>query len=213
MQNSKISFTSKISLATKYSFDQAAKNTKNVVGFPWTAREILKADKAYSRGICCCTAGGVITNDKKITMFHIEPSSPNLKDWHNIIRVINEKVGQSNQKVQGFLLGSFNEESCRKIFDNFKDFMNRNNIPYSKFGLQKSPFANTDILYNAKSDEWLVTSDKISEKIKAQNAQLISMPKKEQKKQLLKIVHEEFEEVELLPFDELSFIPADSINF
>lgn len=209
MQTSNISFTSKINLTTKYRFDQAAENIKNVVRFPWTAREIIKADKAYTRGICCCSAGGVITNGQDVTMFHIEPDTANLKDWNNIVRTLDDKIGQGNKKIQGFLFGGFLEEKSMKLFKNFKEFMEKNNIPYTKFEKQKSIYANSDILYNSAKDEWIITSDKISEKIKAQSEQLKQMPKEELQKNLMKLVQEEFaEKIELSPLDELSFIPA-----
>lgn len=208
MQNSKISFTSKINFTTKHDFYKISRKIKHVVGYPWTEREILKANEAYTTGIGCCSAGGAITNGKDITMFHIEPTKSNLIDFPNIIRTLTDKIGRNNKKLQGLLIGSIDESKSKDLFENFKSFMEKNNIPYSKFEKQKSPYANTDILYNASTDEWFITSDKISEKIKAQSEYLRKLNKEELQKHLFKMAEEEFEYVELAPFDELSFIQA-----
>jgi len=204
MQNSQISFTSRIRLVTKSDFKSVASKVSANVDYPWTAKEIIKSNSAYTTGICDCTAGG-ITDGKDVVMFHICPSESNLNDWSNIIGTLKQKIDIKSKKLQGFLLGSFVYSRSNSVFCGFEAFMKENKVPYTKLQGHTEIFADSDILYSSSRDEWLVTSDQISCDLKNNRKLFGKMSIEERQKQLAQIVKNTFLKVNIAPKDKLVF--------
>jgi len=162
MQNSQISFTSRIRLVNHSDFRSVVSEVSASVDSPWTANEILKAKRAYTTGICDCTAGG-ITDGKDVVMFHIRPSENNIEYWSDITETLKQKIDRNSKKLRGFLLGSLDYGYSNNIFNGFEAFMRENSFPCTKFRGHKERFAKVDIAYSSPKDEWLVTSNQISE--------------------------------------------------
>jgi hypothetical protein len=131
------------------------------VKYPWTAKEIIKAPKAYTDGIMDCTAGG-ITDGHDVVMFHLCPSFAVNKDFDNIREVIKSKLDLSSSKLSGFLLGSDKKfPDSRQLFEKLKKFMSDLKIPTTCIGGNKGE--STNLVYNSKKDEWIISNFRINQ--------------------------------------------------
>lgn len=205
MQNSNISFKSNIKVVPMDYFKKSADLIKNHVDSPWTAKQILKAEKAYTTEICDCSAGGIITGED-VVMFHLNPTEDNLNDWSNIIETLKSKATAGNKILRGFLLGRNNSRDSREVFKRLETYMKNQNIPYSKFERHKYIFADTNILYDASKDEWLITNKNLSNSLLENAKVLKELPKEETQYKLNQIVEKTFETIEIAPGDEFSFV-------
>lgn len=139
MQNSKINFGTEIILRDSYGFMRAIRNADKSVGFPYTKDQIRRGPRVLTRGVDDCSAGGIITLNKKedcfdITKIHIDPHNSENDDF----QAIKDKIYQvldGDEPIQAFLFGckSFLKRSI-EVFDNFFDFITTElKIPCSKF--------------------------------------------------------------------------------
>lgn len=164
MQNSQVSFQSKIKIMPKELFlnDVAQFPYFSYVDAPWTFKEVARDLFAATDGIKTCTAGGILVakdsnHIPEIVMFHIDPSEVANDNFKKIEEMIWDKIGTDNP-IQGFLLGSKKYfKPSVDMFAKFEEFMHKLRIPYSKF--QGIPAGNADysnLAYNANKDEWSV---------------------------------------------------------
>ena len=85
-------------------------------------------------------------------------------DFDNIEKHIMGMVDEGNNNLSGFLVGSldlFRDSSM--MFKKLHRMLKNHNIPTTI--LRGTKEQRTDILYNAKKDEWLVTNHNINQKI------------------------------------------------
>lgn len=159
MQNSQISFTSNIKFlkTSEFVFKTTGHPAKYNVGYPWTAKEIIKEPFALTRGIEDCTAGG-ITDGKDVVMFHLCPKKEN-ENFKIIENALLEKIDLKSPYLQGFLLGS---KSCfkgsKQLFSKLSNFMEKHKIPFSFFkGHNDTGLSN--IAYFSKDDTWYISNN------------------------------------------------------
>lgn len=198
MQNSQINFTPTIRLVTAGEFLGASKRVPNRVNL----NGISKAGSAYTTGICDCTAGG-ITDGIDVVMFHIEPDEESLKGLPGILSALRQKIDLKSKRIHGFLWGSYDYDRSNKIFTGLETFMGENAIPCTKFKQHREKFAASDILYNSSKDEWLVTSDQISDEIRNRRKLFGKMSIEEIAKQAIEIVKKSVKQFEIAPGDKL----------
>ncbi len=162
---SDVSFKAKIRPVTVSEFTKHRMLTFHKVDYPWTANETVKAKRAYTTDIYDCTAGGIIDRkNKKVVMFHICPTQKDNADFDNIEKHIMGLVDEVSNDLSGFLVGSldmFRDSSM--MFKKLHRMLKNHNIPTTI--LRGTKEQRTDILYNAKKDEWLVTNHNINQKI------------------------------------------------
>lgn len=145
---------------------------QNSVRFPWTHKLTVQAKEAMTENIMDCTAGG-ITNGKDVVLFHLCPDRAENEVFTDIEKTLENMIKNSDGKLQGLLVGSkIYFRKSRKLFDNLEKFMKKYNISCSKF--RNKGTSVTNIMYNAKDDEWLLSSNHIDEALKKG----ISDPKK-----------------------------------
>ena len=130
---------------------------KNFVPSPWTVKESVLAENASTNCVIDCTVCG-LTDGQKVLMLHICPT----KD-----EFIKSKIDLTNKNIQGFLLGSkpkffYYDARSSELFENFKNFMKENKIPFSYFqgGDHVNPH---DVAYCSGTDEWLISNDFIED--------------------------------------------------
>lgn len=207
MQESQISFTSKIRLTTLEGYRSGLKgfSPKQFVRSPYTAKEIVKSTDAFTKGIYDCTAGGIV-DGKAVVMAHIDAHANTLYGWDEIIDVLKQKIDPQSKKLHGLLIGSLNYGRSYSLFKFFEKFMGKaeNSIPYTKFQHHRSlSAANTHISYKSSIDEWAITNATISKEIQEKKEWLKMMSKDELQKELKKIAEKSFVKVEVAPCDEL----------
>ena len=159
-----VSFKAKIRPVTVSEFTRHRMLTFHKVDYPWTANETVKATKAYTTDIYDCTAGGIVDSHNNVVMFHICPTQKENSDFDNIEKHIMGMVDEGNNNLSGFLVGSldlFRDSSM--MFKKLHRMLKNHNIPTTI--LRGTKEQRTDILYNAKKDEWLVTNHNINQKI------------------------------------------------
>jgi len=168
MQNSQISFTSRINFTTYPSWYRGANRISGAlsVHHPWTANEIIRASEAYTKDVRTCTAGGIITKGDntplEVVMFHMSPVDewPKNKDFGLFEKVISRKL-RTSEPIQAFLLGSKKQResefvSSLEMFNKIENFIQKLGIPYSKFKGLPLNGNWADIAYDGKKDQWLV---------------------------------------------------------
>ncbi len=154
----KVSFTSRIRMVPLNEFRSAVANLprKNFVSEPWTIKESVLADKAYTSDILDCTVCG-LTDGQKVLLMHICPTNPKNKSFAKIEEFIKKKLNLYDKDLQGFILGSkadnINSPHSTKLFDKFVEFMKKYDIPFSKF---KGGLFEHNVAYSSVKDEWLI---------------------------------------------------------
>ena len=155
-----ISFQSTIKPVSKAQFQKIVMPYGNhrYVDYPWTIKESVLADKAYTKHVFDCTVCG-ITDGLKVLLMHICPTRKENQNFPKIVNYIKSNFNLKNPDLQAFLLGSkpnmFDKRS-EQIFDNFETFLEENRIPYSK--LKGGPHIN-DVAYSSETDEWIIGHD------------------------------------------------------
>lgn len=163
-----ISFKSKIRLVPSAEFHRAAFviGEKNFVKAPWTIKQSVLSNGAYTTDILDCTVCG-LTDGQKVLLNHICPTHYANKDFNQIAEFIKSKIDLTNQFLQGFILGS--KPNCSAsprsttMFDNFVEFLQKYNIPFSEF--KGGPYEN-NVAYSSLNDEWLISNKSINDKMK-----------------------------------------------
>ena len=189
-----LSFTSNIKFLTPNLFNQYVRGFSRgeFVGYPWTVRQSVISDKAYTTDIIDCSVCG-LTNGKDVFMLHICPTREENFDFSKIETFIKDKIDLTSKNIQGFLLGAKNygymmSEKSWNLFDNFENLLQRYNIPYSKFKGGPDPH---QVAYSCKSDEWVIANmDDCLRTCKTPEGEKVDVAK-------------EFEEFAISPLDEL----------
>ncbi len=165
--DNKISFTSRIRLVPMNEFYNTAFKIgeKKFVKDPWTIKESVLADSAYTTDILDCTICG-LTDGEKVLLTHICPTNPANDSFAKIEKFMLSKINVANKYLQGFLLGSkpnnINSPNSTKLFDKFVEFMKKYDIPFSQF--KGGPFEN-HVAYSSRTDEWVISNCGITEGI------------------------------------------------
>jgi len=165
-----ISFKSSIKPVTRSEFYKITNTIgrKNFVDYPWTVKETIQARSAYTNNVFDCTVLG-LTDGEKVTLLHLCPTKGENKDFNKIINFIEEKVDLKNSFLQALLLGS-QEKSLSKssatLYNKLLALITKYNIPTTQLACAKEY---TDVAYQSNTDEWIVTSYKISRGVEDKN--------------------------------------------
>ena len=136
---------------------------KQHVSAPWTVRQTVVDDKAFTTGVLDCTVCG-ITDGKKVLLMHLVPFLKENSDFPHIFNVIKKRLNGFNfdkTNLRGFLLGSKPDYSpgSEKIIDTLAKYMEERKIPYS---MLKGGGYETHVAYSAETDEWLIHNQDIT---------------------------------------------------
>ena len=164
----KVSFTSRIRLVPLNEFYNTTiqMGEKKFVKEPWTIKQSVLSDSAYTKDILDCSVCG-LTDGEKVLLTHICPTNPKNNNFKLIENFISEKIDLSNKYLQGFLLGSkpnnINSPTSTNLFDKFAEFLNKYKIPFSQF---KGGLFEHHVAYSSKNDEWLIGNCVVSKNLK-----------------------------------------------
>lgn len=137
--------------------DKMGKNVE--VKPPWTLAESIKNKNAFSTNIIDCTVCG-LTNGKDVLMLHICPTVEKNKNFSKIKDFILKNFDVTSYDTRGFLVGSQKNNMYSQfsdtLFQNFVNFMEKFEIPFSQFrGTKKVP---VHVAYSSTRDEWLLSN-------------------------------------------------------
>lgn len=169
MQNSNISFTSRIAFVNTRDFVLKMPNLGPEINKPWTFRQITRAEKAHTTKVRTCTAGGILVKNKEgkneVIMFHLCPPEERTPRNKNFLAISNRirRLLREDKPIQGFLIGSKQLHSYSENFFNQMEAFLKNTlkIPYSKFKLQEN-LAGSHIAYDGALDTWFVNSTSVN---------------------------------------------------
>ena len=156
-----ISFQSRIRPITKNEFGRITSGygVKNFVDYPWTLKESVFSDKAYTRDIADCTVCG-ITDGLKVLLIHLSPENKLNFEFNKVISLIKEKFDLNNPDLQAILVGGKPEcthgPQSYKLFGLFENFLTDAKINFSKL---KGGMGAKDIAYSSATDEWVIAGD------------------------------------------------------
>ncbi len=163
-----ISFTSRIRMVSNEEFAKATHKLpyKKFVDFPWTIRQSVISDCAYTTGVRDCTVCG-LTNGDKVLLMHISPVEHSNKNFNKIENFVKNKFGFYSDNLRGFVLGSkpnnFDSPKSTNLFEKFVSMMQKYNIPFSQF---KGGNFEHDVAYFVSNDEWLIGNCVITDGLK-----------------------------------------------
>ena len=137
--------------------DKMGKNVE--VKPPWTLAESIKNKNAFSTNIIDCTVCG-LTNGQDVLMLHICPTVEKHKNFSKIKDFILKNFDVTSYDTRGFLVGSQKNNMYSQfsdtLFQNFVNFMEKFEIPFSQFrGTKKVP---VHVAYSSTRDEWLLSN-------------------------------------------------------
>lgn len=137
--------------------DKMGKNVE--VKPPWTLAESIKNKNAFSTNIIDCTVCG-LTNGQDVLMLHICPTVEKNKNFSKIKDFILKNFDVTSYDTRGFLVGSQKNNMYSQfsdtLFQNFVNFMEKFEIPFSQFrGTKKIP---VHVAYSSTRDEWLLSN-------------------------------------------------------
>lgn len=155
-----ISFQSRIRLCSADCYDKLVRlPAGKLVKYPWTYKQTVVSESAGTRDIYDCTAGG-LTNGQKVMCFHLNPTDSDNNDFSVIEKLFAKKFNLSDKNLQGFLIGSknnnINSPFSPILFDNVFNFIQKLKIPFSYF--RAGNYTN-HIAYSSIKDEWLIGCD------------------------------------------------------
>lgn len=191
----KISFTSRIRLVSLDEFFSTTSKMKasQRVDFPWTVKQSVLSDSAYTTNVLDCTVCG-LTDGSQVLLNHICPTNSKNFNFTKIKEFISRKIDLENPGLQGFILGAKlnNRETpfSAEVFERLEGFMEKNNIPYSKF---KGGLFENHCSYSSAKDEWLIGNCLTRESLK------------DIYKEPMPILNRIFDEVKISPADEISW--------
>ena len=163
---SSVSFTSRIRPATLTEFTRLSEPLYNsaFVRHPWTAKETIAAEKAFTMDVYDCTAGGIVDETgKKVVMFHICPEMSANKCFGRVEQMIMEKLDDAHGKLRAFLTGSNKMfQDSKDLYENLRQMLVKRNIPISEL---KGTGEKTHVLYDGVKDEWIVTNSAINDRV------------------------------------------------
>lgn len=161
-----ISFKSNIRMIPHQEFSKIAGRIggKKSVNYPWTIKQSVLADSAYTTDIFDCTVCG-ITDGQKVLLNHLCPSISDNFNFSKITDFIKNNIDTTNQYLQGFILGSKSKSltsssQSELLFDRVINFMKEMKIPYSAF--KGGTFTN-NVAYSSLNDEWVISNNSINE--------------------------------------------------
>ena len=137
--------------------DKMGKNVE--VKPPWTLAESIKNKNAFSTNIIDCTVCG-LTNGQDVLILHICPTVEKNKNFSKIKDFILKNFDVTSYDTRGFLVGSQKNNMYSQfsdtLFQNFVNFMEKFEIPFSQFrGTKKVP---VHVAYSSTRDEWLLSN-------------------------------------------------------
>ena len=152
-----ISFKSRIKPVSPAEFQRVISGfgKNKYVSYPWTVKESVLNNSAYTKGVIDCTVLG-ITDGSNVFLMHLCPSFMENLNFGRIKEFINSKLNLMNKEyLQGFIAGSQWDvtEKSIKIFEYLEDLMKKLNIPTSKL---RSGYSEFDVAYSSNTDEWLI---------------------------------------------------------
>lgn len=156
-----VSFQSRIRPVTRNEFGRITSGfgKKNFVDFPWTLKESVLSDKAYTRDVADCTVCG-ITDGLKVLLIHLSPVNKANQEFDKVVNFIKSKLDLANPDLQAILIGG--KPSCTHgsesycLFEKFEKFLSDSKIVFSKL---KGGMGTKDVAYSSTTDEWLIASD------------------------------------------------------
>lgn len=151
-----ISFKSYIRVVPCKDFSkETAKMVKNrFVAYPWTIKESVKADSAFTRDIADCTVCG-ITDGKDVVLMHLSPDVEANHSLNGLQRFIAQNVNLKNPNLQGILIGSKLNKISSDIYDKLAKLLETYNIPFSEL---RAGNGKVNTAYFSNKDEWMVSS-------------------------------------------------------
>ena len=158
-----ITFTSRIRHCTKNEFNMVANKigAKNHVDYPWTIKESVFSENAYTKSIADCTVCG-ITDGLKVLLIHLCPTNKENFNFTKVVDLIKNKFDLTNPDLQALLIGGKPEcthgADSYKLFGMFEKFLEDSKIPFSKL---KGGMNTKDVAYLREKDEWLIANDSV----------------------------------------------------
>ena len=151
------------------------KDKKYYVAHPWTVKETVFAEKAYTKNVLDCVVCG-ITDGAKVLLLHICPTHENNQDFSKIAKYIKEKIDLTNPDLQAILVGGQSPEKADKrsfvLWDNFTKLLNDFKIPFSEL---KGGRGEKHVSYSSLNDEWVIASDSYDNNAQSANESLNKM--------------------------------------
>lgn len=175
MQNSKISFTSRIRITDNFGLVQELRRLSSVQTLekPYTAASIKRGENVLINNVKTCIAGGVLTKNEKgiheVIPIHIEPAADNSTniDFDAIAKKVKSEL-KGNPPLSGFIFGGKLEyqpsiDTLEKMEDLYKNDLK---VPYSK--IVGTPLGGHDsqALFIGKLNDWIFSSTAITTVIK-----------------------------------------------
>lgn len=191
-----ITFTSRIRPVTKAEFSRVVSSygDKKFVGYPWTLKESVFSDKAFTKDVADCTVCG-LTDGLKVLLIHLCPTEKINFQFNKVVDFIKGKFDLKNPDLQAILIGGkpkcTHGEDSYKLFGMFEKFLEDSKIQYSKL---KGGMGTKDVAYSSTTDEWIIAND------------VFKFPEKNQFKTAQKAMEEVYNEVKIADCDEVRWI-------
>ena len=190
-----ISFGSRIRHCTRNEFNMTVNRfgTKCFADYPWTIKESVFSNNAYTKFIVDCTVCG-ITDGLKVLLIHLCPTNKENFNFSKVVELIKNKFDLNNPDLQAILIGGKPEctqgKESYKLFNIFENFLKECNIQYSKL---KGGMGAKDVAYSSEKDEWLIVND------------MVERPRMREYKSPQKEIEKAYEEVKIADCDELTW--------
>lgn len=163
--NTNISFTSRIRMVDINEYRNVIQGIpkQNFVNHPWTIKQSVLSDKAYTTDILDCTVFG-LTDGQQVLLMHICPTIQENKNFNKIREFIEKKINLANPDLQGFILGQKRQYADSvNLFNNFVKLLKEHKIPFSMF---KGGGLENHVAYSSVKDEWVIGNCLITQQIK-----------------------------------------------
>ena len=171
-----LSFKSTIRPTSVQEYNKSTpKDKKYCVDYPWTAKETVLAEKAYTKNILDCVVCG-ITDGARVLLLHICPTHENNQDFSKIAKYIKEKIDLTNPDLQAILVGGQSPEKADKrsfaLWENFAKLLHDFKIPFTEL---KGGSGEKHVAYSSLNDEWVIASDSYDNNVQSVNEALKKM--------------------------------------
>ena len=158
-----INFTSRIRPVTPAEFNRIANTMTRAqyVDYPWTLKESICSDKAFTKSVADCTVCGV-TDGLKVLLIHLSPTNIFNFNKDKIKDLIESHFDIKNPNLQGVLIGGKPEYThgpdSYRLFEIFEKLLNSYQIPFSKL---KGGMGSKDVAYSSQTDEWIIANNRV----------------------------------------------------
>ena len=151
-----ISFTSAIRPVKSEEFSKFVSriDKKYFSDYPWTVNEGVMGKDVYTTGVADCSVCG-ITDGEKAVLLHICPTIAKNHNFSEILYFLRSKIDLKSKDLQGILLGSKRDKKSQNIYQNFVNFFQKFEIPFSELKGDRHKF---NVAYSSSKDEWIVSS-------------------------------------------------------